>query len=168
MNEKFAEFLATLRKEKGLTQKQLADKLGVTNKAVSKWENDVAYPDITLLKTIAEALSTTVGELLGEEKETSLVAPEEVDISKLLLKVRVISVEGDNVNINLPVQLIEVFLKNSPQMLKGITSSVNVGERNPLENIDFTQIISLVRMGVIGKLIDVHSAEGDVVEIFVE
>lgn len=168
MEKSIGQRIKEKRTSLSLTQEELANKCSVTPQAVSKWENDVAYPDITLLKTLAEALSTTVGELLGEEKETSLVAPEEVDISKLLLKIRVLSVDGDNVNINLPVQLIEVFLKNSPQMIKGITSSVNVGDRSPLEGIDFAQIISLVRMGVVGKLIDVHSAEGDVVEIFVE
>ena len=69
MNEKFAEFLATLRKEKGLTQKQLADKLGVTNKAVSKWETGEAMPDTALLLPLAKEMGVTVDELLNCERK---------------------------------------------------------------------------------------------------
>ena len=51
--------IASLRKERGLTQSELAEKLGVSAQAVSKWENDIAYPDITLLAPLADELSTS-------------------------------------------------------------------------------------------------------------
>ena len=57
--------IAMLRKEKGLTQEQLAEKVGVSAQAVSKWENDVSCPDITLLPLLADILGVTVDELLG-------------------------------------------------------------------------------------------------------
>ena len=57
--------IAMLRKEKGLTQEQLAEKVGVSAQAVSKWENDVSCPDITLLPLLADLLGVTVDELLG-------------------------------------------------------------------------------------------------------
>lgn len=57
--------IAALRKEKGLTQEQLAEKVGVSAQAVSKWENDVSCPDITLLPLLADLLGVTVDELLG-------------------------------------------------------------------------------------------------------
>ena len=56
--------IAALRKEFGMTQQQLADKLCVTNKAVSKWETGEGYPDITILPTLASALETSIDELL--------------------------------------------------------------------------------------------------------
>lgn len=54
-----------LRIRRGLVQGDLALRLGVTRQAVSKWENDVAYPDITLLPALADLLGVTVDELLN-------------------------------------------------------------------------------------------------------
>lgn len=56
-----------LRERQNMTQLQLADKLGVSDKAVSKWETGKGYPDITLLQPIADALSVSVAELLSGE-----------------------------------------------------------------------------------------------------
>lgn len=67
-NEKFGEFITELRKEKGLTQKQLAEQLFVSDKAVSKWERGLSIPNVALLLPIAEALEVTVTELLRGEK----------------------------------------------------------------------------------------------------
>lgn len=61
-------FMAALRKVSGLTQQQVADKLNVSNKTVSKWECDEGYPEITMLPAIAEIYSVTVDELLRGEK----------------------------------------------------------------------------------------------------
>ena len=60
--------IAAARTEKGLTQKQLAKILGVTDKAVSKWERGLNYPDITLLKPISEVLEISVVRLLCAEE----------------------------------------------------------------------------------------------------
>ena len=62
--EKTGNFISQLRKEKGLTQKQLADAIGVTDKAVSRWETAKNYPDIELLEQIAHFFDVTVSELL--------------------------------------------------------------------------------------------------------
>lgn len=56
--------IAMLRKEKGLTQKQLSEKLGVSAQAVSKWENDINCPDIALLPLLSRILNVTVDVLL--------------------------------------------------------------------------------------------------------
>lgn len=63
----FGERLKTIRLEKDLTQKQLADLLNVTFQTVSKWENDVNEPSFSTLKDIAKALDCSVGYLFGEE-----------------------------------------------------------------------------------------------------
>lgn len=62
--------IAKLRKERNMTQKELAAKLGVTDKAVSKWERSLSYPDVTLLLPLAEALGITASELLSGEQQT--------------------------------------------------------------------------------------------------
>ena len=56
--------IKNLRERKGLTQAELADKLGVSSKAVSKWETAKGLPDITLIETIANALSVSIMELM--------------------------------------------------------------------------------------------------------
>lgn len=59
--------IADLRKQKGMTQEQLANQVGVTAQAVSKWENDLSCPDISVLPQLSEALGVTTDELLGKE-----------------------------------------------------------------------------------------------------
>lgn len=65
-NNEFGAKIADLRKEKGLTQAQLADLLNISNKTVSRWETGEGYPEITLLSPLARALGVTVDELLAE------------------------------------------------------------------------------------------------------
>ncbi len=63
--------IAEARKAKGLTQQELAEKLNVTNKAVSKWERGINYPDISLLKPIAKALDISTLKLISDEEVDS-------------------------------------------------------------------------------------------------
>ena len=63
--ERFGAFIAQRRRELGLTQQQLAETVHVTNKAVSKWECGLSYPDVTLLEPLAAKLELTVGELMA-------------------------------------------------------------------------------------------------------
>lgn len=65
---KFGEFISELRKEKGMTQKELAGQLYISDKAVSKWETGHSVPDITLLVPLAEILGVSVTELLECKK----------------------------------------------------------------------------------------------------
>ena len=67
-NEKFGQFLVEIRKEKQMTQKELAEKLFVSDKTVSKWECGNSMPNVTLLIPIADVLGITVTELLKGEK----------------------------------------------------------------------------------------------------
>ena len=68
-NKKIGEFISFLRKEKGLTQIELAEKLFVTDKAVSKWERGLSLPDITVLEKLASELDVKVEEILHGERE---------------------------------------------------------------------------------------------------
>lgn len=58
-------FIAELRKQKGYTQKELAEKLRVTDKAISRWETGKGFPDTSLLKPLSDSLGVSVGELLS-------------------------------------------------------------------------------------------------------
>lgn len=77
--EKFGEFVSKLRKEQGMTQKELAEKLFVSDKAVSKWERGQSLPDITMLNPLADALGVTAAELLNCGK----IEGEKVDASQV-------------------------------------------------------------------------------------
>ena len=68
--ERTGQLITELRKEKGLTQKQLADALNVTDKAVSKWERGLSFPDISLLEPIAQTLDISIMEILAGEKKS--------------------------------------------------------------------------------------------------
>ena len=65
---KIGKFIFNCRKEKGLTQEQLAEKLGVTSKSISRWENGNTMPDYSLLKDLCNELDINVNELLSGEK----------------------------------------------------------------------------------------------------
>ena len=69
---KINEQIAFLRKQKGLTQEELAKQLGVTNQSVSKWESGQCCPDIQLLPAIAELFEVSVDELMGHKKAEGL------------------------------------------------------------------------------------------------
>lgn len=69
-------FIAALRKAHGLTQRQLAEKLNVSDKAVSRWERDESAPDLTLIPVIAEIFGITSDELLRGERATEAASPE--------------------------------------------------------------------------------------------
>lgn len=66
--ERIGKFIAELRKEKNITQQELADKLNVTDRAISHWENGRRLPDYSLLKPLSEALDISINELLSGEK----------------------------------------------------------------------------------------------------
>ena len=66
--EKIGKFIAKLRKEKKLTQEQLAEKLGVTAKSVSRWENGVCLPDVSLFKDLCNILEITLNDFFAGEK----------------------------------------------------------------------------------------------------
>lgn len=64
-NKSMGELISVLRKEKGMTQKELADMLNITDKAVSKWERDISCPDTMTIPKLAEILGISVEELMN-------------------------------------------------------------------------------------------------------
>lgn len=95
--DKCGGFIAGLRKEIGYTQKELAEKLMLSDKAVSKWERGLSMPDISILMPLAEALDVTVTEILQGEKtkETTIISPSTVE--ELLTKTILLSTKEEQI-----------------------------------------------------------------------
>ena len=156
--------IAQKRKDLGLTQEELAQQLGVSSQAVSKWENDISCPDISLLPALAKALGCTTDALLsGKEDAVRVVpTPQRKDPNELVLRVKVNSADGDKIRVNLPFALMKAMSGT------GMNVAASFSGMDALKNIDMEQILTLVENGTVGKLVEMESADGDTVEIVVE
>ena len=72
-------FIAELRKQKGFTQKELAEKLMVTDKAISRWETGKGLPDTSLLKPLGDVLGVSITELLSGKRIEEVDMKEQAD-----------------------------------------------------------------------------------------
>ena len=160
MNETFGQRFARLRKEKGLTQDDIAQKVNISAQAVSKWENDISMPDISVLPLLSDILDITLDELLGKAKKQDVKLVEEKDINKMVLRIKVFSNTSDKVNINIPIPLLKVCIESGMEVPQVNNSN--------LLNIDFKQVYTLIEQGVIGELMTVESSSGENVIIVVE
>lgn len=162
--------IAALRKSKGLTQEELAERIGVSPQAISKWENDVSCPDIMMIPKLAKLFGVTADALLtGEEAETRPVTrclpPEERKaMENMMLRIKVDSSDGDRVRVNLPIALLRVFVESG---INGSAGNISLGKMGELD-VDWDTVMKLVESGVVGKLVEITSADGDEVEIVVE
>ena len=164
MNESIGNRISKFRKAKGLTQEALANLMGVSSQAVSKWETDASCPDISALPQLCRILGITADELLtGKTNEVKLLPAEErKSLDQLTLRIKVDSVAGDKVRVNLPMSLVKVGLE------MGVDLSGNISGAESLKNVDLNRVLELAERGLIGKLVEVESAEGDTVEVVVE
>ena len=108
MEQTLGKRIAALRREKELTQDALAEMLGVSPQAVSKWENDQTCPDIASLPKLAKILGVTVDELLSGREENAPVArvlePEaRKELKDMMLRIVVDETYGDHVKVNIPM-----------------------------------------------------------------
>ena len=77
--EKIGKFIAELRKEKNMTQQELANKISVTDRAISNWENGRRLPDYSLLKDLSKELNISINELLSGERLSEKALKEKAD-----------------------------------------------------------------------------------------
>ena len=162
MNESFGARFARLRKSKGYTQEDIANRVNISYQAVSKWENDISSPDISLLPQLADILEVSIDELLGRVKPGEIKVLEEherKDLSKMVFRIYVDSKDGDKIKVNLPLVLVKAFI-NSNQ-----TIDIN-GKK--LDGVDFKQVFELVEQGVVGEIVNIDSSDGKIVRIVVE
>ena len=157
--------ISEYRKLSNMTQEDLAVQLNVTSQAVSKWENDLSIPDLPILIELSNLFHVSLDELV-KQKENSVPVMVDQGLRKpadqMILKIKVLSCEGDRVSVNLPLGFVKACLQMGVSMPQvGIDQDV-------LKTIDFDALIKMIDYGVIGKLVEVESADGDVVEIYVE
>ena len=155
--------IAQYRRQMNMTQDVLAEKMGVSPQAVSKWENDQTCPDISLLPTLANLFGISVDQLLSNESApavTILPKEESIDISKRILRI-IVDDGGDKIKVNLPLPLIEAALEMGMAM-------PDMTGKDALKNVDLKKILQLVHQGVVGDLVEVESSEGTTIRIFVE
>ena len=164
MNESIGSRICKYRKAKTMTQEELANQLGVSSQAVSKWENDNSCPDITLLPRLAQVLGVTTDAILsGKHEEVKLVPPaQRKSLDEMILRIYVNSSDGDRIKVNLPMSLVKVSLEI------GLDFASTMGGNDAMKEIDFNKILVLVQQGVIGKLVEMETGDGDIVEIVVE
>lgn len=86
MKKTLGTMIAELRKQQGMTQLELAEKMGVTDKAVSKWERDLSCPDINSIPNLAEILGVSVEELMQSKKEVETSVSKVAEIRKIAPK----------------------------------------------------------------------------------
>ena len=157
--------IALLRKEKGLTQEELANHMGVSPQAGSKWENDQTCPDISALPRLARLLGVSVDELLEGKAELPAVRvlppAERKPLTDMMLRITVDSADGDRVRVNVPLALVEVAMEIGMEMPQ-------INGTDALKGVDLNKVLRLVREGLVGNLVEVDSADGDKVRIFVE
>ncbi len=157
------EKLSEKRRLKNLTQDDVAEKLGVTPQAVSKWENDASCPDISLLPTIASLYETTIDELLSKESAPAVayVPPEKrKNFNDMVFRI-LVQDGGDKVKVNLPMPLVKFALETGIQM-GGM--NINCGNAD-LSKIDFAALITMVENGMIGRLVEIEGEDGESVII---
>lgn len=103
--------IAKFRKEKGLTQNELGERLGVTNQAISKWETETSMPDVMLLPEIAKALGVSLEMLYSDEEDTKITVAQDLK-DKRIVK---ISVDEDDakVVVRLPISALDLIKDES-------------------------------------------------------
>ena len=154
--------IGQLRRARGMTQDTMAEQLGVSPQAVSKWENDQTCPDISLLPKLARTLGVTVDHLLtGEQEETHQVqtAPDtqRKRVEDMVLRISMDTPDGKKLRYNLPMSLARM----SNEM-----GSI-LGGLGALKIIDLQSIVDMANKGIVGDLLEVE-AEGYAVRVFVE
>lgn len=156
--------ISELRKLKQMTQEDLAAQFNVSSQAVSKWENDLSIPDITVLIEMANFFNISLDELLRQQDNlpSVQVVPEEIrkPLEKLMLKI-IVTTNDKKVRINLPMKLVKTCLEIGLAL-------PSINQNDTLQNIDLNKVLELVESGCIGTLMEIDSEDGEHIEIVVE
>ena len=148
MNQKITgKFIAQKRKEKNLTQEQLAGKIGVSNKTVSKWETGKCMPDYSVIKSLCEELEITVAELMdGEAAEKSDRAYDDERIMDLLKRTQ--ELEKQN---NLLYGILLIVMGIALQALSHTLGGSNVKDFFSGFLLGLSIVVMLIGVYVVGK-----------------
>lgn len=163
MIETFGQRFARLRKEKKLTQEDIALKVNVSAQAVSKWENDISLPDITLLIELSEILEVSVDELLGKKESNKVELVEESkrkSIDEMFLCINVLD-GGNKVKVKLPLKLIKICVESGMEIPQ-------ISGNAAIASLDFKKIYELIESGLVGEIVSIEGEDGEKVSIVVE
>lgn len=152
------ENIAAFRKEKQLTQEELAEKMAVTPQAVSKWECDSSYPDVTVMQQLARVLGVTVDEILNGKQELPVLKqaePEKID--RRILSIAM-NTDGTTIKARFPVSMINTLLSNGllAKLLFDIDADDTADEKAEAENT-LQMLRSFIEEGVTGPLMQVDT-----------
>ena len=146
------ENIAYFRKKNKLTQEELAEKLSVTSQAVSKWECDSSYPDITGMQALAKILGVTVDEIINGERQLPEII--EAPKDKIDRRILLINIEASDTTVTnrLPVSFVKKSIENG--MLKKI-----VGEE-AFENMGALE--DMIDSGLTGTIVEINNQEAQI------
>ena len=134
-SETIGVFIAALRKEQGITQSALAQKLNINNRTVSKWENGDGYPDITILPELASALGVTVDELLAGERKSEPQQEIHFDITYTKTAKQINESQKSAASVKIPFNLQSVIIVALCVCVFSLTNVLLPTEDTPLFNI---------------------------------
>lgn len=163
MSRTIGEKIRDLRLQRKMTQDELAEKMGVSSQAVSKWEKDLSIPDLPVLIELSDFFYMPLDDLVRDKEPTVQLLPKEArrNIDDMFLRVNVHTAQGDKVKINLPL----AFVRLASDMQVEIPSFKG---SDILKSLDMHALIALIEGGTIGKIVEVETGDGDVVEVVVE
>ena len=151
--------IQALRKEQALTQDALAERMGVTPQAVSKWENDQSCPDIMSLPQLAKELHTTVDTLLTGEAADHASAMPAKRPEELIIRIAIHPEDEARVCLNLPFTLFRLSVLHH---MLSFSFSAKEGELDAerlaqtLAQTDFPALVHLIEGGARGILVNVN------------
>lgn len=152
--------IAYYRKKQGYTQEELSEKMNVTSQAISKWENDLSYPDLTTTMELAAVLQISVDQLLNGQPDVPVATDADCEqIAQRILRIHTKAVDEEvplEVTVRIPVAILLAADENG-------TLEELVGENAS----QVAMAIGMIRNGVKGTLVDCQN--GDVsVQLTVE
>lgn len=141
--------IAYFRKQKKMTQEELAEKISVTAQAVSKWECDTSYPDITVLQTLSKILGVSATELLEGIQEVAEIkdAPQEC-IDQRIVRIEMQSDETQAI-LRFPIPVVKKAIGNGT-----LKSLVGEGAYHRISGI-----FNMVDSGLTGRLVEVNDSD---------
>ncbi|MGN0535507.1 MAG: helix-turn-helix domain-containing protein [Eubacterium sp.] len=149
--------IAALRKQKGITQEELANELGVSAQAVSKWENNSSCPDVSLLTDIADYFGVTVDTLLRSNEQDIVMEVDdnsnhayETSNNKTDININIVQQNGKENNIKVPFKFVKLGL--------------NIGSMFGLSEEVSNKIVALVESDVT-DIVDINTENGEHITI---
>lgn len=155
MNNTIGTNIAKYRREVGMTQAELAEKMNVSVQAVSKWENDVSCPDLEKIWQLASILNTSAESILsGENSLAATKLSSDTDFSKrlLLIKVNVNNAESVDITLRIPIELI----MRSREEGRLNTLLGEYGEQIP------ESVFEMIASGVVGPVVNINTENTNV------